>query len=265
MKFALVDKKKTEAIKGAQGNCPNCGEHKVNHWAHKNTQTCDSWWEPETDWHRSWKNKFPPEWQEISLQDERTKEKHIADIRTNHDLVIEFQHSSIKSEERIAREKFYQNMVWIVDETRLKRDYPRFIKAEKHDTGMPNILGVRVGDECFPSTWLGREVPVIFDFLGSYSISDNDDDRNFLYCLFPRQLGVVRIFSKISRKAFMKAVTNGKWTIHSRRLIAKIDHSDEELKKQAAEAKARLAEHLSEIAKKHSKRNRSSKRRNWRL
>ena len=83
MKFALIDNTKTEATKGAKGIHPGCsseliakcGEVKVDHWAHKGTRNCDPWWENETEWHRSWKNNFSSEWQEIILADEITGEK----------------------------------------------------------------------------------------------------------------------------------------------------------------------------------------------
>jgi competence CoiA-like predicted nuclease len=113
MKFALIDKIKTEATKGAKGFCPfcnseliaKCGERKVNHWAHKGERNCDTWWENETEWHRAWKSNFPNEWQEVILTDETNGEKHIADIRTSNGLVIEFQHSYIDPTERIKRER----------------------------------------------------------------------------------------------------------------------------------------------------------------
>ncbi len=122
MKFAIVNGDKTEALKGVKGICPNCGseliakcgELKMNHWSHKGIRTCDSWWEPETEWHRSWKNHFPNEWQENIRFDELKNEKHIADILPIDNLVIEFQHSHIEPQERISREKFYKNMVWVV-------------------------------------------------------------------------------------------------------------------------------------------------------
>ena len=75
--------------------------------------------------------QFPTEWQEIVLFDKQTGEKHIADVQTIHNLVIEFQYSAINQEESISREKFYKNMIWIVDGTSLKRDYPRFQKELK--------------------------------------------------------------------------------------------------------------------------------------
>ena len=64
--------------------------------------------------------------------DKETGEKHIADVRMVHNLTIEFQHSHIGSLERTSREKFYENMVWVVDGTRLKKDYPRFLKGKKN-------------------------------------------------------------------------------------------------------------------------------------
>jgi competence CoiA-like predicted nuclease len=172
MKFALVEGSKTEAAKGVKGTCPSCGseliakcgEVKMHHWAHQGNRNCDPWWENETEWHRLWKNNFPDKWQEISFTDERTGEKHVSDVHTDYGLVIEFQHSHIDPQERRAREIFYKNMVWVVDGTRLKRDYSRFLKG-KNDfrrTNNPGIFLVDFPDECFPSAWLGSSKPVIF-------------------------------------------------------------------------------------------------------
>src|SRR5689334_12169298 len=116
MKFALVNNAKVEAVKGAHGTCrtcgseviAKCGEVKANHWAHKGNRNCDPWWEHETEWHRAWKNHFSGEWQEVVLKDELTGEKHIADIKTEHGLVVEFQHSCINPEEQRKREGFYK-------------------------------------------------------------------------------------------------------------------------------------------------------------
>lgn len=119
VRFALVDGVRLEPQPKQRGCCPlcgaemvaKCGRVKVWHWAHKGRLECDPWYE-ETEWHRSWKDKFPLEWQEKIAYDEATGEKHIADVRTPSGLVIEFQHSVISSEEVIAREAFYKNMVW---------------------------------------------------------------------------------------------------------------------------------------------------------
>src|SRR5690606_39053089 len=77
---------------------------------------CDTWSEGETEWHREWKNKFDVNQQEIIQYDPESGEKHIADVYIeSKNLVIEFQHSPIGSDEIKARESFYKKMIWIVD------------------------------------------------------------------------------------------------------------------------------------------------------
>ena len=86
MKFGL-DKTTNERIEpkhGQYATCPccetdliaKCGKIKVHHWAHKKGHECDPWWEPETEWHRTWKSKFPTDWQETIKFDSQTNEKH---------------------------------------------------------------------------------------------------------------------------------------------------------------------------------------------
>ena len=123
MRFALVNGARREASPRLRGACPlcgsavisKCGQFKVWHWAHKQLRDCDSWAEPETDWHRSWKNEFPVDWQEVVHTGVDAVEAHIADVRTPDGLVIEFQHSYIKRDEVQAREAFYGRLIWIVD------------------------------------------------------------------------------------------------------------------------------------------------------
>ena len=135
MRFALLNDERIEATKGAKGLCPSCGselvakcgEIKVHYWSHK--KKCDDyWWENETEWHRNWKNEFPREWQEVIHKDE-SGEKHIADVKTDEDWVVEFQHSAIASEERNSRDQFYKKLIWVVDGTRRKTDVKQFQKV----------------------------------------------------------------------------------------------------------------------------------------
>lgn len=242
MRFAILDGNKIEASKGVKGFCQSCGaemiakcgEFKINHWAHKNIRQCDSWWETETEWHREWKGHFPIDWQEIIQFDSSTNEKHIADVRTDTGLIIEFQHSHIDPKERTFREKFYKNMVWVVDGTRLKRDYPRFLKGKKnsfeniifYETENPKIFRVDFLDWCFPIAWLESSVPVIFDFRGDGSIYDSEGLRNTLYCLFP-QVGNTARVAEISRKAFIKATINGEWILRVQKFINDFKKQDE--------------------------------------
>jgi hypothetical protein len=92
-----------------------CGRKVIWNWAHANLIQCDPWWENETEWHRAWKSRFPADWREIIQYDSRTQTKHIADVKTADDLVIEFQNSPMSFEERDQRETFYRPMVWVVN------------------------------------------------------------------------------------------------------------------------------------------------------
>jgi hypothetical protein len=59
---------------------------------------------------RGWKERFPAHWQEV-VRFDGTGEKHVADIRTEHGLVLEFQHSHLAAAEIAAREDFHGNLV----------------------------------------------------------------------------------------------------------------------------------------------------------
>lgn len=232
MKYALVNGKDVEASKGVKGVCrvcgleliAKCGEWKIHHWAHKTARTCDSWWERETEWHRSWKNKFPENWQERILFDEQSGEKHIADIKTSHGLVIEFQHSFINHEERFSREKFYKNLLWVVDGTRLKHDYPRFAKKKgSFPEVRKGIFRVDSPDECFPSAWLNSSVPVVFDFFSNKPTSElKENPQIILYCLFPVKIKGTVFVAAFTRTAFVNTVISGEWSERAARIISQL-------------------------------------------
>ena len=121
MEFALSENKvRITATPPTKGYCPlchelmvpKCGDIKMHHWAHKSKINCDSWWEPESEWHRQWKDLFPEEFREIII--EKEGKKHIADIQLLSKIVIEFQKSRLPHDERIEREQFYQNMIWVL-------------------------------------------------------------------------------------------------------------------------------------------------------
>lgn len=130
MQLALVDNLKTEAFPGGKGFCPLCGEQtiakcgtrRVYHWAHAHRKNCDPWWENETEWHRNWKNQYPLEWREVSHTD-KNGEGHRADVKTENGIIIEFQHSNISDLERIAREEFYKNIIWVIDGEKFKHNF----------------------------------------------------------------------------------------------------------------------------------------------
>jgi competence protein CoiA len=175
MKFAVVDGERREAQPGLAGKCPvyghamiaKCGEHRVHHWAHRGTRTCDPWWEPETKWHRDWKNQFPEDWQEKPHQSD-DGEKHIADVKTDFGVVLEFQHSFLRRAEREAREKFYQKMVWVVDGLTRVRDKKRFFASLTRDHSIVNekplTYSVRPNEGALLRDWGDSRKPVFFDF-----------------------------------------------------------------------------------------------------
>lgn len=137
MRYALVDGARKEPSPKLLGSCvgcgypmiAKCGTKKLHHWAHKGRLECDRWWEPETQWHRDWKNQFPKDWQEVRHVAENG-EVHIADVKTPRDEVLEFQYSALHPDEMAAREAFYgPQMAWIASGTRLKRDAEAFRRA----------------------------------------------------------------------------------------------------------------------------------------
>ena len=192
MKYAIINGVKAEAIKGTSGTCPTCGselvakcgEVKVNHWAHKGNRNCDPWWENETNWHRSWKNNFPIDWQEV-VHSAENGEKHIADVKTENGWVIEFQHSYLKPDERHSRSTFYNKLVWVVDGMRRERDKQQFqdlLKDCRVINDKPLICRIFYPDECrILNEWLACNAFVLFDF----NVLDNFG--NALWFLFPNK------------------------------------------------------------------------------
>jgi competence protein CoiA len=245
MKYAIVNNIKAEAIKGVIGTCPNCraeliakcGNIKIHHWSHKRLNNCDNWWETETAWHRNWKNNYPVDWQEISMKDSKSGEKHIADILTGDNLVIEFQHSFINSTERQSREVFYKNMVWVIDGRRLKLDYPRFLKGM--DTFRPVRKGISLlyfPEEYISSSWLGSKMPIILDFNKYQSTDDSAPALIPLYCIFPVRIDGAAVIAEISIRAFLNTTKNGQWiqrtsNFISDLLIVKKEKEDQDQRK----------------------------------
>mgnify|MGYP000845684186 CR=1 FL=1 len=117
MIWAIKDNERIKASPKSNALCPicntevisKCGVVKEWHWSHKSIQDCDNWAEPESEWHLKWKSYFPKEQQEVIL------ENHRADIKTQQNLIIELQNSPISSDDICDREKFYKNMIWLLN------------------------------------------------------------------------------------------------------------------------------------------------------
>lgn len=222
-KYALVNNIRTEAEKGLTGVCPfcrtemiaKCGNIRMKHWAHKAISDCDSWSEGETEWHRQWKNHFDASWQEFIFKNNTSGEKHIADVHTEHGLVIEFQHSPIDAEEQKQREHFYENMIWVVDGSRLKRDYERFLRGSQkfRSTRKQGLFLVVEPTDSFPPNWVKSKVPVVFDFRGLDNSTAANDLKEFLYCLMPKNDDGFTFLHFLTKESFIQNIKDGKWFI----------------------------------------------------
>lgn len=208
MKFALIDGEKSEATKESKGFCPSCGselvarcgETNVNHWAHKGSRNCDPWWENETEWHRSWKDNFPKEWQEKVHIDEKSGEKHIADVKTDSDWVLEFQHSHINPEERVSRNSFYPKLVWVIDGVRRQRDktnFHRILEENSIRSDAPRLKRIIRPDDCKPiKEWHESDAFVFLDF--------QDVDKY-------NQLIIWFLFPKVANEAYLWPITRAEF------------------------------------------------------
>lgn len=133
MIFAMINgEKRSPSAKGERTTCAGCGgtlkavipQFKSAHWRHNNGD-CDSWSEPEGEWHLAWKRRFKPLYCEVFMRDAVSQEIHRADVlcprREGKGVVLELQNSSISEEERIARETFYSKdnrMFWLLNMNR---------------------------------------------------------------------------------------------------------------------------------------------------
>jgi competence protein CoiA len=144
---------------------PRCGKIRVPHWYHP-PGIFDHHWEPETEWHRNWKNLFPMECQEVCHRTENG-ERHLADVKTAHGQVLEFQNSPISDPERASREAIYGLMCWVVNGLRLKNDRAKFIETLRlgvvvHEN--PLTIVVPTASSMLLRKWESSQKLVVFDF-----------------------------------------------------------------------------------------------------
>jgi len=137
MNFALYENQKVSAEEYKKSDnldlrCPCCnsevvakqGEINIWHFSHKVKNECSNWFKPMTEWHLNWQKQFPEKNREVIHKCEKTGEKHIADVKTDNGIVIEFQHSSISSKEIKSREEFYgEKMIWVLDGNSFNIDF----------------------------------------------------------------------------------------------------------------------------------------------
>ncbi len=130
MLFAILDNSKVEPIPNTTAKCPLCGKNVLSkcgdimvwHWAHLKGKSCDSWYEPETHWHRNWKLTFGKENCEIKIA--KDSSWHIADVYTKEKVVLELQNSPIQKKTIEQREVFYgDKMIWLINGIKFKDNF----------------------------------------------------------------------------------------------------------------------------------------------
>lgn len=155
MQYSTINGKRVLPFPKGKGKCEicnaetvsKCGEKVMWHWAHKSKLDCDPWWENETEWHRKWKERFPENFREIVHICDVTGEKHRADIKSDKGIILEIQNSPISLEELRSRERFYKNLVWIVNADKFKNRFNLYLK-----TFLPNPNSKEFDDIVFVPT-----------------------------------------------------------------------------------------------------------------
>lgn len=210
MHFALLDGMRVGPEKGLEGAvCPickqpvyaRCGEERIAHWAHKSVIDCDPWQEPETQWHRDWKNRFGDMQEQMH---EKDGARHMADVKTPDGTIVEFRHRFINDEGQRTRQAFFgKTMFWVVDCASNPKRAERF-KDNRHCLRREHVPGCGVwstceAGECFPRVWINSRRFVFFDF-----------GESVLWCLFPRkEEDSNAIIMRISKDGFVAAVKGG--------------------------------------------------------
>lgn len=140
MLYANLNGDKILPIPKTEAKCPlckekvisKCGDVKVWHWAHSKGGSCDSWYEPETVWHKNWKLTFGKENCEIRINKEARW--HVADVFTKDGVVIELQNSPIQKDVIRKREDFYgDKMIWVINGVKFKDHFYLKDLGEKYN------------------------------------------------------------------------------------------------------------------------------------
>lgn len=220
MEFSNVDGQRRLAEAGLKGVCdlcgvdtiPKCGNIRIHHWAHRRGHQCDPWWENETEWHRKWKREFPEDCREVTVTSSGG-ERHRADVKTVSGRVLEFQHSPIKLNERLAREAFYEEMVWVIDGLRLERFLSSFntqLCQARVLQNSPTKLSVPIGNCSVLKTWTDSTVGVYLDF-GDQTIADRrfSYSKPTLWRLYPGNKEDHAEMAPVWRDDFIAAALNG--------------------------------------------------------
>jgi hypothetical protein len=177
------------------------------HWAHLKSKACDPWWEPETEWHRSWKDQFPVAWQEIG-HTAQSGERHRADVKTESGLVLEFQYSPLSDAERVSREEFYTRLVWVVHANRRRRDRKKFFFSLSGPLNPAawslGTFSIHRDDSALLRDWGKSRAPVYFDF------GETEQGESPLWRLYPLSDSMLAYLTPVVRAEFVRHIAMGR-------------------------------------------------------
>ena len=83
-------------------------------------------------------------------------------------------------------------MLWVIDGTRLKNDYPKFQNGTFELIGKPAepaLFLCHNPQRAIPKMWRNSNVPILFDFLGIEENIPQNDIRQFLFSVLPVIVG----------------------------------------------------------------------------
>jgi hypothetical protein len=190
---------------------PKCGTIRAPYWSHP-PGIFDHRWEPETEWHRNWKTCFPEDCQEVPHR-APDGALHIADVKTRHGRVLEFQHSSLPDAERRARENFYGGMYWIVDGLRLQRDKSQFSEQLRYAelaSVRPWTMISRVSP--LMTKWADSRVHVFFDFgPDEFESARYRFGAPVLWAKVPGSQKGIAVLQPVYRADFIEAMLKGEY------------------------------------------------------
>lgn len=170
---------------------PKCGAINRWHFAHTTKENCDPWYEPESDWHRDWKRFVDNNHREVVIV--RNGKKHIADITTGI-VIIELQHSHLSFTDRIEREEFYKNMIWIVH---VKRE--RFTIRERPD--FTSLYGDDFEKSMNVSFWWSYPLRWVIKDMHCQTFIDFDDNPYLLKIERLKHLSPCKGYGKLISRA----------------------------------------------------------------
>lgn len=184
----------SDAEKGKIYSCPLCkgevtlrqGEKNIWHFAHKANECRDSWNYDMSEWHLRMQEQFPEKYREVVINNKG--QVHRADI-VKDDMIIEFQHSPISSEELHERNSFFNEagykVAWVFDfseqyELGYIEDYPSDKNVLMYKWSNPKRFL-----NCFPQPKENSKDVILF----FYWVDDEEECFNRIIWSTPNDVG----------------------------------------------------------------------------